>query len=104
VSFELYKGGYHAEQQELQCELDAMLSAGELDAIASQRSAFERSRLASSEPVLLHADIKPSHLLHDPSTGALTGLIDWGDVSLGHADFDLAIVGAFCGPETLRGL
>jgi hypothetical protein len=31
-------------------------------------------------------------------------LLDWGDVSLGHADFDLAIIGAFCGPHTLQGL
>ena len=25
-------------------------------------------------------------------------------MSLGHADFDLAIIGAFCGPNTLQGL
>jgi aminoglycoside phosphotransferase (APT) family kinase protein len=56
------------------------------------------------EPVLLHADIKPAHLLHDPSTGALTGLLDWGDASLGHGDFDLAIISAFCGPRTLQGV
>ena len=34
----------------------------------------------------------------------LTGLLDWGDASFGHAEFDLAIVGAFCGPQTLQGL
>jgi aminoglycoside phosphotransferase (APT) family kinase protein len=44
------------------------------------------------------------HLLHDRSSGALTGLVDWGDVSLGHGDFDLAIVGAFCGPRVLGGV
>jgi aminoglycoside phosphotransferase (APT) family kinase protein len=55
-------------------------------------------------PVLLHGDIKPAHLLHDPSTGALTGLLDWGDVSLGPADYDLAIISMFCGPCTLQGL
>jgi len=43
-------------------------------------------------------------VLHDPSSGALTGLLDWGDVSFGHAEFDLAVIGAFCGPGTLQGM
>jgi aminoglycoside phosphotransferase (APT) family kinase protein len=105
VSFELYKGAYHETQHGLQRELDGILSVGDLDAIARQRSAFEcAQRQCSFPPVLLHGDIKPAHLLHNPASGALTGLLDWGDVSLGHADFDLAIVGAFCGPRTLEGL
>jgi aminoglycoside phosphotransferase (APT) family kinase protein len=104
VSFELYKGGYHEAQQDLLRELDGMLGAAELDAIAHQRTAFFHAQPASSGPVLLHADIKPSHLFHDPGSGVLTGLIDWGDVSLGHPDFDLAIIGAFCGPQTLHSL
>jgi aminoglycoside phosphotransferase (APT) family kinase protein len=104
VSLERYKGGYHEAQQALQHAVDGMLGAAEFDSIARQHSAFERARQTRSGPVLLHADIKPAHLLHDPRTGALTGLIDWGDVSLGQADFDLAIVGAFCGPQTLQGL
>jgi aminoglycoside phosphotransferase (APT) family kinase protein len=105
VSFELYKGAYHETQHRLQLELDGILSVDDLDAIARQRSAFEcAQRECSSSPALLHADIKPAHLLHNPASGALTGLLDWGDVSLGHADFDLAILGAFCGPRTLEGL
>jgi aminoglycoside 2''-phosphotransferase len=76
----------------------------ELATIARQRRAFEDAQPRPSTPVLLHADIKPEHLLHDPATGALTGLLDWGDVSLGHSDFDLAIISAFCGPRTLQGL
>jgi aminoglycoside 2''-phosphotransferase len=103
VSFERFKGGYHAGQANLEHELSALLESGELDAIARRRRAFEAAQPAS-EPVLLHADIKPEHLLHDPASGALTGLLDWGDVSLGHADFDLAIIGEFCGPQTLQGL
>jgi aminoglycoside phosphotransferase (APT) family kinase protein len=68
------------------------------------RRAFESAQPQPFTPVLLHADIKPGHLLHDSSSGALTGLLDWGDASLGHADFDLAIIGMFCGPDTLQGL
>jgi aminoglycoside 2''-phosphotransferase len=104
VTFELCKGGYHAAQERLEHELAGMLDPADLATIARQRRAFEDTQRASPAPVLLHADIKPEHLLHDPSTGALTGLLDWGDASLGYADFDLAIIGAFCGPHTLRGL
>jgi aminoglycoside 2''-phosphotransferase len=103
VELELLKGGYHAAQATLEHELSGLLEPFELAAIARRRRAFEAVQ-PPSEPVLLHADIKPEHLLHDPASGALTGLLDWGDVSLGHRDFDLAIVGAFCGPRTLRGL
>jgi aminoglycoside 2''-phosphotransferase len=34
-------------------------------------------------PVLIHRDLGNEHVLHDPATGALTGVIDWGDVSIG---------------------
>jgi aminoglycoside phosphotransferase (APT) family kinase protein len=105
VSFELYKGAYHETQQMLQRELGGLLSVVELDAIARQHRAFDDAQSEwPCSPVLLHADIKPAHLLLDPSSGALTGLLDWGDASLGHAEFDLAIIGAFCGPYTLEGL
>jgi aminoglycoside 2''-phosphotransferase len=104
VSFELCKGGYHAGQEHLERALPGMLDAAELATIARQRRAFEDAQPRPSTPVLLHADIKPEHLLHDPATGAVTGLLDWGDVSLGHSDFDLAIISAFCGPHTLQGL
>jgi aminoglycoside 2''-phosphotransferase len=92
VTFELLKGAYHPAQREL------------LGADLEELHAFEAAQPQPSAPVLLHSDIKPQHLLHDPSSGALTGLLDWGDVSFGHADFDLAIVGMFCGPDTLQGL
>jgi aminoglycoside phosphotransferase (APT) family kinase protein len=105
VTFELYAGAYHEAQRTLELQLHENLGADDLAAIARQRRAFERSLLGRDQSaVLLHADIKPEHLLHDPASGRLTGLIDWGDASLGHADFDLAIAAAFCGPETLDGL
>ena len=34
-------------------------------------------------PVLIHRDLGIEHVLHDPATSALTGVIDWGDVSIG---------------------
>jgi aminoglycoside phosphotransferase (APT) family kinase protein len=91
VSFELLHGGFHPAQERLVRGLP-------------ERRAFDDAQPPASAPVLLHADIKPAHLLHDPASGALTGLLDWGDASLGHPEFDLAIISAFCGPATLRGL
>ena len=44
---------------------------------------------------LAHADLKPEHVLHDPTSGQITGVLDWGDACLSHATFDLVIVGLF---------
>jgi aminoglycoside 2''-phosphotransferase len=104
VGFELCKGAYHPGQDALEREFADRLGEAERTAIARQREAFACAQASVRTPVLLHADIKPAHLLHDPSTGRLTGLLDWGDVCLGHGDFDLAIVGAFCGTRMLDGL
>ncbi len=38
------------------------------------------------EPVLLHADIGPSHILH--ANGKIVGVIDFGDVVIGDPDYD----------------
>jgi aminoglycoside phosphotransferase (APT) family kinase protein len=78
--------------------------AAVLDALARQRREFERAQPAPCAPMLLHSDIKPAHLLHHPASGRLAALLDWGDASLGHGDFDLAIISAFCGTHTLDGL
>lgn len=34
-------------------------------------------------PALIHRDLAPEHILHEPETGQLSGVIDWGDASLG---------------------
>jgi aminoglycoside phosphotransferase (APT) family kinase protein len=31
------------------------------------------------EPTLIHHDLAIEHILHDPASGRLTGIIDWGD-------------------------
>ncbi|HYF00659.1 MAG TPA: phosphotransferase, partial [Planctomycetota bacterium] len=33
--------------------------------------------------VLLHRDVGPGHVLYDPRSGRVTGIIDFGDVALG---------------------
>jgi len=36
----------------------------------------------SFEPVLAHDDLWYKHIYHDPSTGKLSGIIDWGDIEI----------------------
>jgi aminoglycoside phosphotransferase (APT) family kinase protein len=48
-------------------------------------------------PVLLHGDFYVRHLLVD-GDGRLSGVIDWGDLHLGHPAVDLAIVPGFLPP------
>ena len=70
--------------------LDAALARG------SQPSA-EADRPAS----LLHRDVAPGHVLFDPATGRLTGVIDFGDLALGDPARDFIYVYEDFGPEML---
>ena len=36
----------------------------------------------SFSPVLAHDDLYCKHIYHDPRTGRLTGIIDWGDIAI----------------------
>jgi aminoglycoside 2''-phosphotransferase len=47
------------------------------------------------QPTLVHNDIDERNVLADPSTGELTGVIDWGDVVIGDpaVDFSGPLVG-----------
>jgi len=52
--------------------------------------------------VLLHGDIAPGHLLYDPETGALTGVIDFGEITIGDPARDFIYVYEDYGPMLLR--
>jgi len=41
-------------------------------------------------PSLIHGDLAPYHLLHDPESGQLTGVLDFGVAGLGDPATDLA--------------
>ena len=42
------------------------------------------------QPVLIHADLAPEHILCDPQAGGITGVIDWEDAALGDPALDFA--------------
>jgi aminoglycoside phosphotransferase (APT) family kinase protein len=45
---------------------------------------------AEPAPVLLHNDLGVEHVLVDPATRAVTGIIDWADAALGDPAYDHA--------------
>jgi aminoglycoside phosphotransferase (APT) family kinase protein len=75
-----------------QCAEFERLVAPRLDAaeraVATEMFRMGMDTLDGFEPVLLHADLLPEHLLcaHDQ----LVGVIDWGDTRIGDPAFDLA--------------
>lgn len=89
VKEELYKGAYHPAQKQLIQQVDHLLAKEETEKIEAVFDAYERDDPNfSNPPALLHADLKPEHILHDPENGHITGVIDWGDVCIGDPDFD----------------
>jgi aminoglycoside 2''-phosphotransferase len=50
-------------------------------------------------PVLVHGDLTADHILCDPSPALLTGIIDWGDATVGDAALDFAGLLYSRGPE-----
>jgi aminoglycoside phosphotransferase (APT) family kinase protein len=66
-----------------------------LDEICAQA---EAARAPQPPPVLVHGDLYARHLLVDDG-GALSGVIDWGDVHLGQPWLDLSIAYGFLPPR-----
>ena len=48
-------------------------------------------------PRLLHNDLCPDHILVDPDSGRLTGILDWTDAALGDPAFDFIVLVAWRG-------
>ena len=59
---------------------------------------------AEPAPVLLHRDVAPGHVLFDARSGALTGVIDFGDLAVGDPARDFIYVHEDFGPEILAGV
>jgi aminoglycoside 2''-phosphotransferase len=71
------------------------------------RQACERlleTPASAPAPVLVHGDLSPEHILFDPDTGRLTGIIDFGDMSLTEADYDLHYLYEDYGPAFVTRL
>jgi hygromycin-B 7''-O-kinase len=75
--------------------IDQLAGGGWLDSAAAQWLTGWFGRLAAwlpapSPAVLIHGDVAAQNLMVDPESGALTGLIDWGDADLADPATDFA--------------
>lgn len=99
------RGAYHDRQRDLPRQLAHLLTAAEVAHLDGVFARYERDHAPHRQaPGLLHADLKPAHIVYDVSARRVTGVLDWGDVSLGDPDFDLAVIAMFFGREFLGRL
>jgi aminoglycoside 2''-phosphotransferase len=66
------------------------------------RPVLEGELALDFDPVLIHADLNPSHILWDPQRGKLMGVIDFGMAGLGDAAYDYASILLAYGETPLR--
>jgi aminoglycoside 2''-phosphotransferase len=105
VAYERVSGGYHDGQRDLPRSLAAHLPTTEVADLEAEFAAYEADHEPRRvPPALLHSDLKPEHVLYDSDARRITGVLDWGDVSLGDPDFDLAVIGIFFGEDFLTRL
>jgi aminoglycoside 2''-phosphotransferase len=82
---ERYQGRYAMLQQRVFPRLDAPLQA-------KSRRLWERfldnEALFAFQPRLIHCDLLGGHIFCDPQHGLLTGVIDWGDSTIGDPAID----------------
>ncbi len=67
-----------------------LLSPGLRQELRAALADMAADPLATDGPALIHDDLHPAHILHDPNTGTLTGLLDFGRAGRGDPAVDLA--------------
>jgi aminoglycoside 2''-phosphotransferase len=98
-------GAYNPRHRDLHRRLGDLLTAWEVARLDAVFDGYERDHEPGRlSPVLLHSDLKPEHVLYDTAAHRVAAVLDWGDVSLGDGDFDLAIIAMFFGEGFLRRL
>lgn len=60
--------------------------------LEKKTAVLEKIEFLSSEysPALVHNDIKGEHILVDPQSGRITGILDWADAGIGNPAVDIA--------------
>jgi aminoglycoside 2''-phosphotransferase len=105
VQEERGNGAYNRRQRSLHRGLGSLLSPMEMERLDDIFRRYELDHPPGRlTPTLLHADIKPEHVMYDPVVQRVTGVLDWGDVCLGDPDFDLAVISMFFGEAFLTRL
>ena len=90
---------YEQQRDAVLPSLGRLMEPAEYSAVEAWWEAFlEDARNWSFAPALVHGDLGPEHLLLD-ERGALTGVIDFGEVRIGDPAADFAALGASIGAD-----
>lgn len=81
---------WDALRQRAEAHLFPLLSRKLADDLRGALSALDTAPLHLTRTGLIHDDLHPAHILHDPASGRLTGLLDFGRSGRGDAAVDLA--------------
>lgn len=73
-----------------------------LQGLIARAEDFEKG--TSYTPTLIHGDLEAEHILYDPASGKLTGIIDWGGTEITDPDYELWRLYANYGPEFIDEL
>lgn len=84
---ERYRSRYTLLQQRVFPRLDTTLQAKSRDI---WERFLENEALFAFQPRLIHCDLLGDHILCNPQHGLLTGVIDWGDSTIGDPAIDFA--------------
>ncbi|HSJ62896.1 MAG TPA: phosphotransferase [Gemmatimonadaceae bacterium] len=84
--------------------LSPLLSAEGAPRLEAFLATWPRPDEHGAREVLLHADLAPGHVLYDPDAGRLTGIIDFGDLSIGDAARDFIYLYEDFGMELLTAV
>lgn len=60
---------------------------------------LDNEAIFTFQPVLIHCDLAGEHILCDPVRGVLTGVIDWGDTTIGDPTMDFVGLHNYHGRE-----
>jgi aminoglycoside 2''-phosphotransferase len=90
VEIQDFRADYEWDFENIKEFVFPLISAKNADFISKQfRQYLETEENFSFEPVLLHNDLSPDHILIEPKTIKLVGIIDFGDIGIGDPDYDL---------------
>lgn len=104
LTAESWREKYRAFRDEVRDALLPLLTPGEQATVETfWRSFLDDDRHFQFRPALVHGDLGLEHILVDPDTATLTGVIDFADAMIGDPAIDFVVVHAAFGEAPLAG-
>ncbi|HEU5099288.1 MAG TPA: phosphotransferase [Roseiflexaceae bacterium] len=80
---------YEDQYLQIERQILPLLASAAQARVAAEWQAFLSDR-SEWRVALIHHDLAKEHILYDAERGAITGIIDWGDVAIGDPAIDFA--------------